>query len=74
MSQAKPRDLAESVFSRNQRREAEIEGALKQEAARQADVIKNMHRLKTLRLARNAECVTAASSPAHTPVRKRRKA
>jgi hypothetical protein len=46
------KQLAESVFDRNQRREAEINDALKQEAARHAAVVKNMHRLKALRLER----------------------
>jgi hypothetical protein len=41
------------VFERNQRREAEINNALKQEAARREDVIRNMHRLRVLRLARD---------------------
>ena len=47
------REVVESVFERNQRREAEINNALKQEAARREDVIRNMHRLRALRLARN---------------------
>ena len=47
------REVLESVFERNQRREAEINNALKQEAARREDVIRNMHRLRALRLARN---------------------
>jgi hypothetical protein len=46
------KQLAESVFDRNQRREAEINDALRQEAARHAAVVKNMHRLKALRLER----------------------
>jgi hypothetical protein len=52
MSATKRRSVAESVFNRNQRREAEISDALKQEAARHAAVVKNMHRLRALRLAR----------------------
>ena len=52
MSDAKQRNVAESVFNRNQRREAEINDALKQEAARHAAVVKNMRRLRALRLAR----------------------
>ena len=44
---------AESVFNRNQRREAEITDALKQEAARHSAAVKNMHRLRALRLARD---------------------
>ena len=50
MSATKRRGVTESVFNRNQRREAEINDALKQEAARHAAVVTNMHRLKALRL------------------------
>jgi hypothetical protein len=46
---------AESVFNRNQKREAEISDALRQEAARHAAAVQNMHRLKALRLAREAK-------------------
>jgi hypothetical protein len=53
MANAKRREVAESVFNRNQRREAEINEALKQEAARRAAVVKNMHRLRALRLSRD---------------------
>jgi hypothetical protein len=42
--------LSETVLERNQRREAEINAALKQEADRHAAAIKNMHRLRALRL------------------------
>jgi hypothetical protein len=48
----KMRNAAESLFDRNQRREAEINDALKQEAARHAAVVNNMHRLRALRLER----------------------
>ncbi len=47
------RELAETVFERNQRREAEIDQALQQEEARRAAVIANMHRLRRLRLQRD---------------------
>ena len=50
---AKHSELAESVFDKNKRREAEIENALQQEHARQEAVIKNMHRLRSLRLQRD---------------------
>jgi len=40
----------ESTASRIQRREAEIALAMKQEAERRAAVVKNMHRLRALRL------------------------
>ena len=52
MSARKRRSVVESVFDRNQRREAEINEALKQEAARHAAVVKNMQRLRALLLAR----------------------
>jgi len=45
----------ESVFNRNQRREAEINDALRQEAARHAAAVENMYRLRALRLARDAK-------------------
>jgi hypothetical protein len=41
------------VFERTQRCEAEIADALKQEEARRAAVLENMHRLRALRLARD---------------------
>jgi hypothetical protein len=53
MADPKHREVAESVFERNQRREAEINNALKQEAARRAVVVKNMQRLRALRLERD---------------------
>ena len=53
MADPKQREVAESVFDRNQRREAEINNALKQEAARRAAVVKNMQRLRALRLSRD---------------------
>jgi hypothetical protein len=53
MPDPKQREVAESVFDRNQRREAEINNALKQEAARRAAVVKNMQRLRALRLSRD---------------------
>jgi len=47
------REVAETLFERNQRRETEINEALRQEEARRAAVIKNMHRLRQLRLQRD---------------------
>ena len=41
-------EIAESQFERNQRREAEIEDALKQERARHEVAVNNMHRLRAL--------------------------
>ena len=53
MADPKHREVAESVFERNQRREAEINEALKQETASRAAVVKNMQRLRALRLSRD---------------------
>jgi hypothetical protein len=55
MSSTKRRSVTESAFDRNQRRETEIKDALKQEAARHAAIVKNMYRLRALRVARNAK-------------------
>ena len=52
MPETSQREVAENVFERNRRREAEINEALRQEAARREAVIRNMHRLRALRLAR----------------------
>jgi hypothetical protein len=49
------REIAETVFQRNERREAEINDALKQEYARREAAVKNMYRLRALRLARDAK-------------------
>jgi hypothetical protein len=43
----------ETQFERNVRREAEVEDALRQERARHDAAVKNMQRLRTLRLARD---------------------
>jgi len=48
------RERAETLFERNQKREKEIGDALKQEAARHEVAVANMHRLRALRLSRNA--------------------
>jgi len=47
------RDVAETLFERSQRRETEINQALRQEEARRAAVVANMHRLRRLRLQRD---------------------
>jgi hypothetical protein len=52
------RELAETVFQRNERREAEINDALKQEYARREAAVKNMYRLRALRLARDGNTRT----------------
>ena len=55
------REIAETVFERNQRREMEINNALKQEHARREAAVRNMYRLRSLRLARD----TKLNNPAH---------
>ena len=55
------REIAETVFEHNQRRETEINDALKQEHARREAAVKNMYRLRALRLARD----TKSNNPAH---------
>jgi hypothetical protein len=56
------RKIAESQFERNQRREAEVEVALKQERARHEAAVNNMQRLRELRLARDAKSIGSATS------------
>jgi len=51
-------EIVESQSERNMRRETEIEDALKQERARHEAAVENMHRLKALRLARDAKLGT----------------
>jgi hypothetical protein len=53
MTDTDQRALAETVFERKQRRDAEINEALKQENARRETAVKNMYRLKALRLERD---------------------
>jgi hypothetical protein len=55
MSDTNQHEVAESLFERNQQREIEINEALKLEAERHAAAVKNMHRLRALRLARDAK-------------------
>ena len=52
MLTGKQQEVAETVFDRNKRREAEINKALKQESTRHEAAVKNMYRLRALRLAR----------------------
>jgi hypothetical protein len=47
-----PKEVAESAFNKNKRREAEINSALQQERAKHEAAVKNMHRLRLLRLQR----------------------
>ena len=56
------RELAETVFERNERREAEINDAVKQEHARREAAVKNMYRLQALRIARDEKTKTSQSS------------
>jgi phosphopantothenate synthetase len=51
--------IAETIFERTQRREKEINDALKQEYARRETAITNMHRLRALRLERHQKTETA---------------
>ena len=53
MTDSDQRAFAETVFERNQRRDAEINEALKQENARREAAVRNMYRLKALRLERD---------------------
>ena len=54
-TESEPKEPKESIASRNERREAEIELAMKQEAERHAAVIKNMHRLRALLLSQTSK-------------------
>lgn len=49
------REIVETQFERNQRREAEVQDALKQERARHEAAVNTMHRLRALRFARDAK-------------------
>jgi hypothetical protein len=53
MTDSDQRAFAETVFERNQRRDAEMNEALKQENARREAAVKNMYRLRALRLERD---------------------
>jgi hypothetical protein len=57
-----PERVSETVLERNQRREAEINAALKQEYARREAAVKNMYRLRALRIARDEKAKTRQSS------------
>jgi hypothetical protein len=49
------KEVAESAFNKSERREAEIHGALRQERAKHEATVKNMYRLRLLRLQRDAQ-------------------
>ena len=53
MTDTDQRAFAETMFERNQRREAEINEALKQENARREAAVKTMYHLRALRLERD---------------------
>jgi hypothetical protein len=53
MTNSEQREFAETVFERTQRREKELNDALKQEHARREAAVKNMYRLRALRLERD---------------------
>jgi hypothetical protein len=53
MAESNKRAFAETVFERNQKREVEINAALRQENARREAVVKNMYRLRALRQERD---------------------
>ena len=55
MMDEKSREVAEAAFKKYERRDAKINEAIRQEHTRQEDVVKNMARLRLLRLEREAE-------------------
>ena len=63
MLTTKQLEVAETVFDRNKRREAEINDALSQEQARHRAAVKNMLRLRALRLARDTKEESADHKP-----------
>jgi len=63
MLTTKQLEVAETVFDRNKRREAEINDALSQEQARHRAAVKNMLRLRALRLARDTKEESADRKP-----------
>jgi hypothetical protein len=57
MSDAQQRDIAEALFEPKQSRQ-EIKDAIKLEEARRAAMVKNLYRLRRLRLSRNQAAST----------------
>jgi hypothetical protein len=51
------RQAAEAAFNKKQMREADIDAALKQEAARRDLAVQNMQRLRALRIQRENQLV-----------------
>ena len=58
MTNTDQRAFAETIFERNQRRDAEINEALEQENARREAAVKNMYRLRALRLERDQKVIS----------------
>ena len=63
MLTVKQLEVAETVFDRNKRREAEINDALRQEQTRHQAAVKNMLRLRALRLAQDTKEESADRKP-----------
>ena len=61
MPDAEQRDLAEALFEPKQSRE-EIEDAIKLEEARRAAMVKNLYRLRNMRLSRDQRSKNSTSS------------
>jgi hypothetical protein len=57
MTDAEQRDIAEALFEPKQSRQ-EIKDAIKLEEARRAAMVKNLYRLRRLRLSRNQAAST----------------
>ena len=55
MDRTRQRELAESLFDRKMKRENETDSAVTEEQAEHAAVVKNMQRLRALRLSRKAK-------------------
>jgi hypothetical protein len=55
MDSTKQRELAESLFDRNKKKETGTDTPVKEEQARHAAVVRNMHRLRALRLSRKTK-------------------
>jgi hypothetical protein len=61
MTNTDQREIAETAFRRNPKRD-EINEALKQENARREAAVKNLYRLRALRIARDEKAKTRESS------------
>ena len=57
MTETEQREIAETLFEPVQSRE-EIKDAIRLEEARRAAIVKNLYRLRALRLERNAKRIT----------------